>query len=91
MSRKYYRKKPLVIEAEQFFQDEYEATGTLPIGVCDCSHTELSDVHCHTLEGPLHVSHEDWIICGIQGEVYPCKPAVFTATYEAVNDEGSGK
>ena len=35
-----------------------------------------------TLEGPLHVTVNDWIITGVQGEKYPCKPDIFEATYE---------
>ena len=38
-----------------------------------------------TLEGPLHASPGDWIITGIRGEQYPCKPDVFEKTYEPVN------
>jgi hypothetical protein len=38
-----------------------------------------------TLEGPLHVSNRDWIITGVKGEKYPCKPDIFEATYEPVN------
>ena len=37
-----------------------------------------------TLEGPLHVSLNDWIITGVQGEKYPCKPDIFEQTYEEV-------
>ena len=37
-----------------------------------------------TLEGPLKVTWSDWIIRGVQGELYPCKPEIFEATYEAV-------
>jgi hypothetical protein len=37
-----------------------------------------------TLEGPLVVSDGDWIIRGVKGEFYPCKPDIFAATYEAV-------
>jgi len=35
-----------------------------------------------TLEGPLTVSWNDWIIQGVKGELYPCKPDIFNATYE---------
>lgn len=35
-----------------------------------------------TLEGPLHISPNDWIIKGVKGEFYPCKPDIFEATYE---------
>lgn len=37
-----------------------------------------------TLEGPMHASVGDWIITGIRGEEYPCKPDVFARTYEEV-------
>lgn len=38
-----------------------------------------------TLEGEMNASLGDWIIRGVKGEVYPCKPDIFAATYEAVN------
>lgn len=38
----------------------------------------------HTLEGDMTASVGDWIIKGVQGEFYPCKPDIFAATYEAV-------
>lgn len=37
-----------------------------------------------TLEGDMKVSRGDWIIRGVQGEFYPCKPDIFTETYEEV-------
>ncbi|MGL4913913.1 MAG: hypothetical protein ACRC3Y_15940, partial [Romboutsia sp.] len=40
-----------------------------------------------TLEGPLKASVGDWIITGIRGEQYPCKPDVFEKTYEPVDDD----
>ncbi len=42
-----------------------------------------------TLEGPLKASPGDWIITGIRGEQYPCKPDVFEKTYEPVSDNAS--
>lgn len=38
----------------------------------------------HTLEGTHHVSWNDWIIKGVKGELYPCKPDIFKLTYEKV-------
>ena len=38
-----------------------------------------------TLEGPLRAAPGEWIITGIRGEQYPCKPDVFEKTYEPVN------
>lgn len=39
-----------------------------------------------TLEGTMIASQDDWIIQGVQGEFYPCKPDIFEATYEKVED-----
>ena len=75
----YFRKKPVVIEAEQF-----KIGFPSPEGVCGCSHGTLPDFHVHTLEGALHVSDQDWIITGVKGEKYPCKPDIFEATYDQV-------
>lgn len=81
-----FRKVPLIIEAEQFFLGgEGLPQGVLvmcePVGVhdgCSCDGAP----HVHTLEGPLLVSDGDWIITGVKGERYPCKPDVFAMTYE---------
>lgn len=40
-----------------------------------------------TLEGPLTVSPGDWIIQGVKGELYPCKPDIFATTYEPVEEQ----
>ena len=81
-----YRKKAIVVEAERFFPNEkpwpkgvYKIGGVLP-------GEETSDLFCRidTLEGPVKVSAGDWIVTGIKGERYPCKPDIFEATYEAV-------
>jgi hypothetical protein len=37
-----------------------------------------------TMEGQMTVSPQDWVICGVKGEFYPCKPDIFAATYEPV-------
>jgi hypothetical protein len=74
-----FRKKPVVIEALQFTGnfDEIEAF----VG----GDAELRDgeLIVATLEGPLRASDHDWIIKGVKGEFYPCKPDIFAATYEA--------
>lgn len=41
----------------------------------------------HTLEGIMHAAQGDWIIQGIKGEIYPCKPDIFAATYEPVEPQ----
>jgi len=43
-------------------------------------------VEIHTLEGTMLARPGDWIITGIKGELYPCKPDIFEATYEPVED-----
>lgn len=44
------------------------------------------EVDIPTLEGVMHASAGDWIITGINGEQYPCKPDIFEKTYEPVDD-----
>jgi len=84
-----YRKKPVVIEAEQFLGcGAHEQRGRpYPAGVCFCDidlgpNVGSQHAHIHTLEGPLIVSTGDYIITGVQGERYPCKPDIFEQTYE---------
>ena len=43
-----------------------------------------AELDIDTLEGTMHADIGDWIITGIQGEQYPCKPDIFEATYEPV-------
>ena len=76
-----YRKKPVVIDAEQ-----YSILMSRPLdGVCYQSHDGTNTgAHIHTLEGIHTVSDGDWIIKGVKGEYYPCKPDIFEMTYEKV-------
>jgi len=87
-----YRKKPVVIEARQTGQDYDEdclimnwCGGVLPFGELTLEQTNHL-FYINTLEGPLWVSPGDWIIKGVQGEFYPCKPDIFEATYEKVEE-----
>lgn len=75
-----FRKRPIIIEAEQY----HFAQQPWPPGICLGAHDGMYGPHIHTLEGPLRVSDGDWIITGIEGEKYPCKPNIFEETYEAV-------
>lgn len=81
-----FRKKPVVIEARQFggVLDASVATwcgGTIqesPVGI-------TGGILCiPTLEGTMTATVGDWIIRGVKGEFYPCKPDIFAATYEPV-------
>ena len=75
-----FKKKPVVIEASQWFkQGDHPMVGPMPRGY---EHHEAGWIH--TLEGGHIVSPGDWIITGVAGEHYPCKPDIFEATYEAV-------
>ena len=87
-----YRKRPVIIEAEQFTFDMAMGNHPLPSGVQmmhrSC-HPGRNELHSHrhivrTLEGDMSVDVGDWIITGVQGEKYPCKPDIFELTYEAV-------
>jgi hypothetical protein len=83
-----FRKKPVVIEAVQFtgsnlfeclrFMREPEWV----VGNLELKGTDRPIIH--TLEGDMQTSPGDWIIRGVKGEYYPCKPDIFEATYEAV-------
>lgn len=85
-----YIKKPVVVEAFQFVGDNYPELcewAEIKIGgeYPDVPFTwsKTAGVRIRTLEGMMHVSKGDWIIRGIQGEFYPCKPNIFEETYEA--------
>jgi hypothetical protein len=78
-----YRKRPVVIEAYQWHEEMGEGNGVY----LDANGTHSRDEPFYavrTLEGPLRVSDGDWIITGVKGEQYPCKPDIFVATYEPV-------
>ena len=78
-----YRKKPVVIEAVQW-------TGKNITEVLDfmdwrnAAHDTVSGLTIRTLEGNHHASPGDFIIKGVNGEFYPCKPDIFEKTYEKV-------
>lgn len=78
-----YRKKPVVIEAIQW-QGNFDEIEKFVGGDAESRNGELIIA---TLEGPLHASHNDWIIKGVKGEFYPCKPDIFKATYDIVEDK----
>lgn len=85
-----YRKKPIVIEAEQWprpseAQPPAGQQDTLGVVWEYGPDGKRAGGRIGTLEGPHHVTDGDWIITGIQGEQYPCKPDIFDATYEPVD------
>lgn len=80
-----YRKKPVVVEALQY--DGYH-TGQLN-GFCGDKIAEPvgSSPFIRTLEGNMTISKGDYVIRGVNGEFYPCKPDIFEKTYEKVTEE----
>jgi hypothetical protein len=78
-----FRKKPVVIEAWQNVKDgPLYPDWLLGKGVGAVGDRLMID----TLEGTMAANPGDWIIKGVKGEVYPCKPDIFEATYEPVTD-----
>jgi len=112
----FFRKKPVVIEATQWFKNgdhpqdncfrPFEDNGVIPhvaregqivryfrhprisgTQLCSkCGKTMHEHGWIDTLEDGHNVCPGDWIITGIKGEFYPCKPDIFEATYELVNE-----
>lgn len=95
-----YRKKPVVVEAVRWTGSNLEEirnfVGSDLIEECvelfDIKRTlkeMLVDIAIDTLEGTMRVDYGDYIIKGVQGEFYPCKPDIFLATYEEVIEDGN--
>ena len=81
-----YRKKPVIVEAMQLTRESFLDCCNF-IGE-DNLNDGTSEDECYigivTLEGDHNARPGDWIIRGVQGEFYPCKPDIFEATYELV-------
>ena len=104
-----FRKKPVIIEATQWFQNGDHPDDNLPqpgfegnvvrrfrrpepeyLGLlthAKCGYLWHDHGWIDTIEGGHNVCPGDWIITGVQGERYPCKPDIFAATYESVSAE----
>lgn len=93
-----FRKKPVEVEAVQFTGEN----GDEIVAWCSKNNKTVIPVEyfgrtcilIHTIEGEMNASPGDWIIRGIKGEFYPCKPDIFEMTYEPVTCklcEGTGK
>lgn len=77
-----YRKKPVVIEARLLNLNDYDEACDL-VGWCKGEAVD-EGIRIYTKEGIMLASDKDYIIKGIQGEFYPCKPDIFEASYEKV-------
>ena len=80
-----YRKKPVVIEAFRFGHDKPPVWWKDAV---DCHNAQCTDngevAEIATLEGTMSAYSGDYIIRGVQGELYPCRADIFNATYEMV-------
>lgn len=93
-----YRKKPVVIEAFQMTKERRWDNSEWPVWLNMAWNTdqgEVGSVYCvgggeglfiTTLNGPVAIEPGEWICSGVKGELYPCKPDIFEATYEEERD-----
>lgn len=88
-----YRKKPVVIEAVLWDGNKLESTPQWVSDALDKTPGDMgnifrtgNDILIYTLEGTMKASPGDYIIKGVSGELYPCKPDIFEKTYQPVND-----
>lgn len=91
-----FRKKPVIIEARHWATEDdayeladwcggdYDSTISGPSGV---NGEDWGLLVIGTLEGEMTAAPGDWIIRGVKGEFYPCKPDIFAATHEPVEDD----
>jgi hypothetical protein len=90
-----YRKKPVLIEAFKFYVDpmpdwfmDKVSSNDVILYSCNYPSFTIDEAYCEikTLEGTMIANGGDFIIKGVQGEIYPCKSDIFELTYEQVND-----
>lgn len=79
-----FRKKPVVIEAFMLGLHQEPNWFNSHPGVKRFPKDHHSDYVIKTLEGEMTATIGDWIIKGVKGEIYPCKPDIFEMTYEPV-------
>lgn len=93
-----YRKKPVIIEAFKFYVDNMPdwffnkvTTNEIVLRNCDFKRYTIDEAYCeiNTLEGIMRGNGGDYIIKGINGEIYPCKSDIFEKTYEVVTNDTS--
>ena len=83
---KKYKKKPVIIEAVQWTGENHKEIDEF-ITMANRTKIGSTKISINTLEGIMTADIGDYIIKGVQGEFYPCKPDIFEQTYEEVNDE----
>lgn len=90
-----YRKKPVVIEAFKFYVDpmpdwfmDKVSTNEVILRNCNYGIYDINSAYCEieTLEGTMRGNGGDYIIKGVNGELYPCKADIFAKTYEIATE-----
>lgn len=87
-----YRKKPVVIEAFQYTGinaqsvENFMGSNVSAVKRVTDGNGFVLALEIHTLEGVMRADKFDWVIKGVNGEFYPCKPDIFEKTYELVSD-----
>ncbi len=89
-----FRKKPVVIEAMKFETNNEAGSPNMDAIVNWMNQGQFApqgwhngtNIFINTLEGEMRANVGDWIIRGVKGEFYPCKPDIFAATYDALGD-----
>ncbi len=94
-----YRKMPVVVEAFQMTEERRWDNSEWPTWLHEAWNRDITEgalfvsrvgnpdnslLSIGTKEGVMSVSWDDWIIQGVQGEIYPCKPDIFESTYELI-------
>jgi hypothetical protein len=81
-----FRKKPVVVLATQLINSDFRSLDDIPLSDCKSWKTGYDEqgfyVIIPTLEGDMKARNNDWIIQGVNGEYYPCKPNIFEKTYQ---------
>lgn len=83
-----FRKKPVIIDAEQLTEETFQLCCEF-VGeenIADGTIFDACVIGIRTLEGNMIARKQDWIIKGVKGEFYPCKPDIFEKTYDKVED-----
>ncbi|MBF0793326.1 hypothetical protein [Mammaliicoccus lentus] len=84
------RKKPIEVEVMQFTDESIDkilewGEGKITPNVPPMFFTDYLSID--TLEGTMRVNYKDYIVKGVEGEFYPCKPDIFHKTYELIEEE----
>jgi hypothetical protein len=94
-----FRKKPVVIDAwplPRLLQYAKTSWDSLPEQIKDAYEANgivfnADNMAIRTMEGTMYATDDDWVICGIKGELYPCKRDIFLATYDACSESAKGE